>query len=142
MSAPTITVKVVREVSDTDLWHKPLRMFLEDAMMAMHAYAAEPGHVPIDTGNLAASLAPGAGVTRVDSANPPEFAIVGTRVEYAGPLNEPVKRNPHYRDGPSVGKSTEGWLTRTLDGDGKNIDLDRHLANLAADIEAAWAKGS
>jgi len=141
MSGQTIRVEVVREVSDDALLNKPLRAFFERCMMAMHAYAAEPGHVPIDTGNLRGSLAPGAGVTRVDDHEPPEFAVVGTRVDYGGYLNEPVKRDPHYRGGPSQGQRTEGWLTRTLDGNGKNIGLDDIIGKLKADIESAWKAG-
>ena len=139
MSEPVgVRVRVVRSVETSRLLGEPLRKFFNRAMLAMHAYAATPGHVPIDQGYLRGSLAPGAGTTEVDSADPPQWAVMGSNLPYAGALNDPETRDPHYRDGPSAGQPTAGWLTRTLDGGGENIGLGDLLGQLAGDIQEAW----
>lgn len=140
MSEPvTVKVEVVRSVDTARLLGGPLRKFFNRAMLAMHAYAATPGNVPIDQGTLRGTLAPGAGTTKVDSADPPMWAAAGSNLPYGGALNDPVSRDPHYRDGPSAGQPTAGWLSRTLEGGGENIGLGDLVGQLAADIEAEWA---
>lgn len=139
MSEPVTTrIEVVRSVTLQQLVSGPLRRFFNRAMLAMHAYAATPGHVPIDQGYLRQSMAPGGGTTEVDSSDPPMWAAAGSNLPYAGALNDPSSRDPHYRDGPSAGQPTAGWLTRTLDDDGKNIGLGGLTSQLAADIAQEW----
>ena len=134
-----VTVKVVRQVSDDALWNKPLRTFLTDVMLETSGWLVTPGHVPIDHSVLADSIMPGAGTTRIDDADPPTFAISGTNIEYAGYLEDEDKTGRyHYRDGPSKGKATTGWMSAVYDDNGKPIDLDGLLNSLAADMEASW----
>lgn len=83
-------------------------------MFGLHTLVAQPGRVPIDTGRLRQSLAPGGGVTMVDPSDPPEWAKVGTDVEvYPGVLDESSLF--HYRDGPSAGQPTAGWFSSAPD---------------------------
>lgn len=139
MSDPVgVRVEVVRSVETTRLLGGPLRKFFNRAMLAMHRYAATPGHVPIDQGYLRGSLSPGAGTTEVDSADPPQWAAMGSNLAYAGALNDPETRDPHYRDGPSAGQPTAGWLSRTLENNGENIEIGSLLDQLAADLQAEW----
>lgn len=90
----------------------PLGVFFNTLMMAGHADVARPGRVPIDTGNLRNSLAPGGGVTEVDTSSPPMWAAVGTNVPYGTYLE--MGDNYHYLGGPSAGSQTRGWLSSTI----------------------------
>ena len=112
-----------------------MRRFFTTVMLAAHNDVARPGRVPIDTGNLRNSLSPGGGVTMVDPSDPPKWAAVGSATGYGLALEAPQARDPHYRDGPSKGQPTAGWLSKTLD----NVQpaIDEALAELAASMEAA-----
>lgn len=112
----------------------PLSVFFNTLMLAAHADVAKPGRVPIDTGYLRNSLAPGGGVTEVDPASPPMWAAVGTNVPYGTHLE--FGDNYHYLGGPSAGKATKGWLSTTI----PNIEgaIGGAVAELAAGIQAAY----
>lgn len=111
----------------------PLSVFFNTLMLAAHADVARPGRVPIDTGYLRNSLAPGGGVTEVDPSSPPMWAAVGTNVPYGTYLEF---GNYHYLAGPSAGKATEGWLSSTI----PNIEgaIGGAVSELAAGIQAAY----
>jgi hypothetical protein len=134
MSGTGATVKVLRSVSYAQLMGKPLRNCLTRLMILAHADVAKPGHVPIDQGYLRGGLAPGAGVTQVDGDNPPKWAVVGTNAVQAARLEyDPAM---HYRDGPSSGGQTLGWLSNTLghiEGDVGGV-----VRQLAGDIAKEW----
>ncbi|MFQ5592510.1 MAG: hypothetical protein ACE5HE_15240 [Phycisphaerae bacterium] len=130
-----ISIKVVREVTTNELFDKPLRAFFTDVMWAAVEDVAQPGRVPIDTGRLRGSLQPGAGTSEVDSSHPPQWAQIGTDIDYGKKLEK--EKHYRYARGPSRGKPTRGWLSDTA----KNIEAEVRgplLAQLAADIEAAW----
>lgn len=133
--ANAIEVKVVREVDMPALMGRELRAFLEDVMMLAVENVSQPGRVPIDTGRLRDSLAPGAGVTMVDKASVPTFARVGSNVVYAGPL----EGGDHlYRGGPSKGQPIKGWLSSTVQHVAP--DIDALLEDMAASLEEGWGK--
>lgn len=125
--------------TSAELLGKPMARFLMEGMTLTHGHLATPGIVPIDTGRLRSSLQPGSGTTGIDTANPPLWFKVGTNVEYAAPLDQPERRNPHYVGGPSAGNETRGWLTDSATAVGPMIE--QLLPSLAADIRAAWGGG-
>lgn len=131
-----VGLRVVREVPG-DWWHKPVRRMLEDWMLMVHTEVSQPGRVPIDTGNLRNSLAPGSGVTGVDPSSPSTWARVGTNVEYGGYLD--ASENHFYASGPSMGWPTLGWLSDLPD------ELDSQTQQIIDDtaraLESAWGKG-
>lgn len=131
-----VVARVIRGVTLDGLLERPLRRFLTEVMLAAHANVAQPGRVPIRTGLLRSSLAPGGGVTMVDPNSPPEWSQVGTDKTYAAPLDKPVDRDPHYADGPSRGQPTAGWLSNTP----AQIDsqIVKMRSELAKDIVASW----
>lgn len=128
-------VKVVTTKVPYAIMMKGMRDFFNTVMLAAHNDVARPGRVPIDTGHLRNSLSPGGGVTRIDPSEPPKWLAVGSNVSYALPLEAPERRDPHYRDGPSKGQPTKGWLSQTTD----NVTgaVDEALAELAASMEGA-----
>lgn len=141
--ADEMRIEVTRSVPD-EFWHGAVRMFFESVMFAGHRHLAQPGVVPIDKGKLRDSLSPGAGGTYVDKANPPKFARVGPPAgsevaRYAGALDDPKARDPHYRDGPSRGKPTRGWISNApaaIEGEVRAL-----VAELARELEGAWKRG-
>jgi len=120
----------------TALLRRPLARYFTEIMTLTHGYLASPGVVPIDTGRLRSSLQPGSGVTGIDPSPLPLWAKVGTNVEYAGPLDDPEERDPHYRSGPSAGKSTKGWLSDSVGH--IRAQQESLLPSLAADIQSEW----
>lgn len=136
--ADSIEVRITREVSESALFEEPIRAFFQRVMLAGHANVAQPGRVPIRTGRLRSSLAPGGGVTRVDGSLSQGFtAIVGTNVKnYPRALEKPETRDPHYRDGPSAGQSTAGWLSKTKPA--VEDQIPGMLTQLAGDIRAVF----
>lgn len=139
MADSAVTVKVVREVDLMRLVSAPLRQYFEGCLLVAYGDVATPGRVPIDTGYLRASLQPGAGVSKVDPSDPPQWAELGTNVSNAGVnygsvLEESDKT--HYAHGPSLGKPTKGWLSQTV----KNVagDVKNLQARMAADIKKGW----
>lgn len=133
MAGKAVELRVVREVPD-DWYHAPLRRMFDDWMLLAHGKVSTAGRVPIDTGNLRNSLQPGAGVTAVDSSNPPTWARVGSNVEYGGILDESDKT--HYAGGPSAGKPTKGWLTDAPET--FSSETMRLIDDLSAALSRAW----
>lgn len=106
-----IEVRVTREVDVRQAYGEAMLRCLTRAMLAVHEDATV--HAPVDTGLLRASLAPGAGVTRVDTAFPPTFAQVGpTTAVYPAVLDESDRT--HYARGQFAGAPTKGWLSDSL----------------------------
>lgn len=135
MEGVSTSVKVTGSVTTEQLLGKPLTDFFNRCMLAGHKDVAQPGRVPIDTGYLRGSLAPGAGGTMVDPSPLPKWASVGTVVDaYPGALE--FKDNMHYRDGPSQGSPTKGWLADTI----PNVqgDVADFLVTLAKDMQGAF----
>lgn len=133
MAYVTVKVEITRVPQGALL--KPMRRFWTRLQLAAHADAAQPGRVPIDTGHLRSSLAPGGGVSGIDPSDPPMWMAYGSNVPYGMYLEAPEKRDPHYRAGPSQGQPTEGWLSKTMDN--MQGPIDEALAELAASMEAA-----
>lgn len=130
-------VSVTMRVVDFDAVFAPtLRRFFTRVMLAGHKAAAE--RAPVDKGILRGGLAPGAGATQVDTANPPKWAAVGTPVKtYPGVLNEST--NTHYRAGPNAGRETKGWLS---DVPAKiKPDIVNALGDMAGELKAGWKRG-
>lgn len=138
----SVTLDVRKSVDMPSLMSRPMRAFFEDAVLLSVETLSEPGVVPIDTGRLRDSLAAGAGVTRIDQADPPMRARVGTNVVYAGTLEEgehPANgATLHYRGGPSKGRPTRGWFSTAVQD--IQPDIDGLLMQLADDLAAEWAK--
>lgn len=134
------SIEATRIVTMHQLLSRPLRIYFETLMIEGHKEVSQPGHVPIDTGTLRNTLAPGAGVTSVDKADPPMWAKVGTKLSpYPGVLeagSDKRGRVYHYAGGPSAGKETKGWLAQTI----PNMQSARRdaLKELAHNLEAAW----
>jgi hypothetical protein len=67
---------------DKSLWAGPLRTFFNRALVTVQGRARELA--PVDTGLLRASIGYGSqGIYEIDSATPPMYAKIGTRVFYA-----------------------------------------------------------
>ena len=129
--AGDVVVKVVRSVDFDRIQVEARRRFFQRCMMAMHTYAATPGHVPIDTNTLRNSMAPGAGLTEADE----DHAQVGTNVEpYPRVLEESDRYL--YRGGPSGGMQTKGWLSKTLPA--VRPEIEGLLSQMAREMEAGW----
>lgn len=138
--AVSVDARVTRTVNVDEVIGGATRKFLNRAMLAIHQSASQPGIVPIDTGLLRSSLAPGGGVTMVDPASPPTWARVGTSVAYGSALNDPETRTPHYRGGPSSGQETQGWLTERA-VQGAESDIQAAAEQWAGDVEVGWKAG-
>lgn len=134
--AADVEVKVVREVDLPHLVGKALEFYLGKALLAYSKGISK--RAPVEYGVLRGSLQPGGKdtLTGLDSAKPPQWAKIGTAVKYAGPLNDPITRDPHYRNGPYAGESTAGWFDKGIDD--ATPDLEGYLAEAAEMIEDGW----
>lgn len=131
-----VEVKVIREVDTDEVFGKPILKFFEGIMHAAYDDVSPEGRVPVDTGALQNSLAPGAGVTEFGGSMAEGFyAQVGSSIAVYPSVLELSPRY-HYLRGPSQGSQTLGWLSQTAENIQPAINA---LANtLAGDIEAAW----
>ena len=130
----TVEVRATKFVEIKKLLGVPLRRFFGEAMLVVYNDAID--HAPRDFSVLAGSLAPG-GVTEVDPRDPPQYARVGTNVDYGTYLDDQDKTGRyHYRAGPNEGDATTGFLTGSLDRQGGAID--KLLKDAARDIESQW----
>ena len=129
-----VEVRIVKSVDIGKLLGVPLRRFFNEAMLVVYNDVVD--HAPVDTGILRASLAPG-GVTEVDPRDPPQYARIGTNVDYGTYLDDEDKTERyHYRGGPHKGQVTTGWLGDSLDRQGGAID--KLLKDASKDIESQW----
>ena len=129
-----VEVRIVKSVDIGKLLGVPLRRFFNEAMLVVYNDVVD--HAPVDTGILRASLAPG-GVTEVDPRDPPQYARVGTNVDYGTYLDDQDKTGRyHYRAGPNEGDATTGFLTGSLDR--QDGAIDKLLKDASKDIESQW----
>ena len=129
-----VEVRIVKSVDIGKLLGVPLRRFFNEAMLVVYNDVVD--HAPVDQGILRASLAPG-GVTEVDPSDPPQYARVGTNVDYGTYLDDEDKTGRyHYLRGPHKGQVTTGWLGDSLDRQGGAID--KLLKDASKDIESQW----
>lgn len=135
--AEVVEARITRSVDVVSLYGSAARRFFTRVMLAAHESAV--GHAPVDKGVLRGGLAPGAGVTMVDPAEPPQFARVGPVVTpYPRVLDE--SDQTHYRAGPFVGQPTKGWLSERTRQDAQAAMADA-LPGLAREIEQGWRHG-
>lgn len=136
MSGKTVEVKIVRQVYFGAVLNGVLRRGLTRIMLAGHKAAV--ANAPVDKGILRGGLAPGAGVTQVDTANPPKWAMVGTNVKtYPGVLNESDKT--HYRSGPNAGRGTKGWLDSIEQAVAP--EMNDLVKRMAGEFVEGWKRG-
>lgn len=134
MATPSVTVKVIREVDLDKVIGNAFREFCNEWVLA--TVDSIQGRSPHLHGNLEGSLGPGGPVTGVDSADPPRWAKVGTKVEYGFALNYPKSREPHYRHTRYIGDKTAGWFERGVDDSMPRIS--ELVKVMAKDVEAGW----
>jgi len=85
MSAKNLdyTLKVTKSIDFGKASDKAITAFLKSAVRKIHNATAKSA--PVDTGRLRSSLGPG-NVDSLTEVQAPKFGRVGTKVEYAGPL--------------------------------------------------------
>lgn len=132
-----VKFKVTRSVNEDTVFGDPVRRMFDRIMLLAHSKAVQPGQVPIDTGYLRQTLAPGGGVTEVGGNWEDGFyAQVGTNLDYGSILEN--SESHHYRGGPSAGQMTQGWLSRIEPA--VIAEIPAIAQQCAREMEAGWKK--
>ena len=143
MSGNGVSVKM-KTVDLEAQFNAALRRYFTRIMLSGHKAAV--ASAPVDKGILRGSMAPGGGSTRVDTANPPQWAIVESPLKTpADKKGRPYGRileespNTHYRRGPHQGKPTKGWLSNIRGTIAPDIKM--HLDAMKKELESGWKRG-
>lgn len=139
------SVQVTTRTMDFEkLFNDGLRRYFTRVMLAGHRAAS--ASAPVDKGILRGSMAPGGGATRVDTANPPQWAIVESPLKTpADKKGRPYGRileeseHAHYLRGPHQGKNTKGWLSNIRGTIAPDIKM--YLDAFKGELKDGWKHG-
>lgn len=134
-----VDTTVTRSVDDERVFGDAIAKMFKALMEAAAAEVMTDGRVPIDTGALQGSLAPGAGVTESGgSLSEGYYAQVGSNIAVYPSVLEGSDHH-HYLRGASQGNLTQGWLTKTIPA--MEPVIQELASACGSDIEAAWKNG-